>query len=91
MTASHEPFDGHKPSRGNVDSSLDRGAIKLGRERGFGDVGYSGDGIDTSLPSFGSHVGGVILRAAINHYKAISSGYSDRSRRDRGSRRDCYI
>ena len=31
-------------------------------------MGSSGDGTNTSLPSFGSHVGGVILRAAINHY-----------------------
>ena len=62
---------------GDVESSLGRGAIELGRERGFGDVGYSGNGIDTSLPSFGSHVGGVILHAAINHYKAISPGYND--------------
>ena len=36
--------------------------------RGFGEVGDSGFGIDTSLPSFGSHDGGVTLRAAINHY-----------------------
>ena len=76
--------------RGIVESSRGRGAIELGRERGFGDVEYSGDGIDTSLPSFGSHGGGVILRAVINHYMAISPGYSDRSRRDRSSRRDCY-
>ena len=54
--------------RGIVESSRGRGAIELGRVRGFGEVGYSGDGIDTSLPSFGSHDGGVILRAAINHY-----------------------
>ena len=54
--------------RGNVKSSLGRGAIELGKARGFGEVGDSGFGIDTSLPSFGSHVGGVILRAAINHY-----------------------
>ena len=62
--------------RGIVESSLGRGAIKLGRARGFGEVGNSGNGIDTSLPSFGSHVGGVILRAAINHHRAISSSYS---------------
>ena len=31
-------------------------------------MGNSGDRIDTSLPSFGSHDDGVILRAAINHY-----------------------
>ena len=74
--------------RGNIDSSLGRGAIELGRERGFRDVGYSGDGIGTSLPSFGSHDGGVILRAAINHYKAITPIYSDGYRRDKGSRRD---
>ena len=54
--------------RGIVESSLGRGAIELGRARGFGEVGDSDLGIDTSLPSFGSHVGGVILRAAINHY-----------------------
>ena len=77
--------------RGIVESSRGRGAIELGRERGFGDVGNSGDGIDTSLPSFGSHIGGVILRAAINHYMAISPGYSDGSRRDTDSRRDCYV
>ena len=64
----------HGICRGNVESSRGRGAIELGRERGFGDVGYSGEGIDTSLPSFGSHDGGVILRAAISHYKAISLG-----------------
>ena len=54
--------------RGIVESSLGRGAIELGRARGFGEVGNLGDGIDRSLPSFGSHIGGVILRAAINHY-----------------------
>ena len=54
--------------RGIVESSLGRGAIELGRARGFGEVGSSGLRIDASLPSFGSHVGGVILRAAINHY-----------------------
>ena len=37
--------------------------------RGFGDVGYSGDGIDAGLPGFGSHDGGMILHAGINHYK----------------------
>ena len=36
------------------------------------DEGSSDVGMSTSLPSFGSHDGGVILRAAINHYKAIS-------------------
>ena len=56
------------PCRGIVESSLGRGAIELGKARGFGEVGNSGDGTDTSLPSFGSHDGGVILRAAINHY-----------------------
>ena len=55
--------------RGIVESNLGRGAIDLGRVRGFGDMGYSGDGIDTGLPSFGSYGGGVILRAAINHYR----------------------
>ena len=54
--------------RGIVESSLGRGAIELGRARGFVEVGNPGDGMDTSLPSFGSHVGGVILRATINHY-----------------------
>ena len=54
--------------RGIVESSLGRGAIELGRARGFGEVGDPSDGLDTSLPSFGSHDGGVILRAAINHY-----------------------
>ena len=56
------------PCRGIVESSLGRGAIELGRERGFGEVGDSGLRKDTSLPSFGSHDGGVILRAAINHH-----------------------
>ena len=54
--------------RGIVESSRGRGAIELGKVRGFGEVGDSGLGIDTGLPSFGSHDGGVILRAAINHY-----------------------
>ena len=61
--------DANAGCRDIVESSLGRGAIELGRVRGFGDVGYSGDGIDTGLPSFGSHGGGVILRAAINHYR----------------------
>ena len=60
--------------RGIVESSLVRGAIELGRVRGFRDVGFSGDGIDAGLPSFGSHDGGVILRAAINHYKGNIAG-----------------
>ena len=34
-------------------------------------VGDSDDGFAQGLPSFGSHDGGVILRAGINHYKAI--------------------
>ena len=34
------------------------------------DVGDSGDGIGTDLPSFGSHNGGETLRAAIIHYKS---------------------
>ena len=34
-------------------------------------MGCSCGEMDTSLPSFGSHDGGVILRATINHYKAI--------------------
>ena len=63
--------------RGIVESSLGRGAIELGRERGFGEVGDSDLSMDTGLPSFGSHDGGVILRAAINHYKAISPSYSE--------------
>ena len=54
--------------RGIVESSLGRGAIELGRVRGFGEVGDSGLGTDASLPSFGSHVGGVILRAAKSLY-----------------------
>ena len=54
--------------RGIVKSSLGRGAIELGKARGLGEVGDSGFGIDASSPSFGSHDGGVILRAAINHY-----------------------
>ena len=40
-------------------------------------VGDSGDGIGTSLPSFGSHNGSEILRAAINHYKANNAGYNE--------------
>ena len=55
---------------------------------GFRDEGGSDVGMSKSLPSFGSHDGGVILRAAINHYMAISPGYSDGSRRDRSSRRE---
>ena len=39
---------------------------------GFRDEGGSDVGIRRSLPSFRSHDGGVILRAAIIHYKAIS-------------------
>ena len=31
-------------------------------------MGDSGFEINASLPIFGSHSGGVILRAAINHY-----------------------
>ena len=57
--------------RGIVESSRDMGAIELGREGGFRDEGGSDVGKSKSLPSFGSHDGGVILRAAINHYKAI--------------------
>ena len=57
--------------RGIVESGRDRGAIQLGREVGVGDVGNSGDGMSTSLPSFGSRNGGETLRAAIIHYKAI--------------------
>ena len=62
--------------RGIVESSRGRGAIELGRERGFGDVGCSGDGMTKGLPSFGSRNGGETLRAAIIHYKAISPSYS---------------
>ena len=57
--------------RGNVESSRGRGAIELGRVVGFRDEGGSDVGKEQGLPSFGSHDGGVILRAAINHYKAI--------------------
>ena len=57
--------------RGIAESSLDGGAIRLGREVGIRDAGDSGDEIGTSLPSFGSRNGGEILRAAIIHYKAI--------------------
>ena len=74
--------------RGNVESSRGRGAIELGREVGFRDEGGSDVEMSKSLPSFGSHDGGVILRAAINHYKAITPIYSDGYRRDKGSRRD---
>ena len=70
--------------RGIVESSRGRGAIELGRERGFGDVGCSGDGVTKSLPSFGSRNGGETLRAAIIHYKAISPSYS-------GSRLRLYL
>ena len=58
--------------RGIVESSCGRGAIELGRQVGFRDDGGSDVGLSKSLPSFGSHDGGVILRAAIIHYKAIS-------------------
>ena len=57
--------------RGIIESSLDRGAIRLGREVFEGDVGNCGDRMSTSLPSFGSRNGGETLRAAIIHYKAI--------------------
>ena len=62
----------------SVKSSRGRGAIELGREVGFRDKGNSGDGMTKSLPSFGSHDGGMILRAAIIHYKAICADYSER-------------
>ena len=45
--------------RGIVESNLGRGAIELGKARSFGEAGKFGNGIDTSLPSFGSHDGGV--------------------------------
>ena len=77
--------------RGIIESSRGRGAIELGREVGFRDEGGSDVGMSKSLPSFGSRNGGKILRTATNHYKAISPGYSDSSRRDRSSRRDCYV
>ena len=63
--------------RGIVESSRDRGAIELGREEGIVDVGDSGDGMSTSLPSFGSRNGGETLRAAIIHYKAICADYNE--------------
>ena len=44
---------------------------------GIGDVGDSGDGMSTSLPSFESCNGGETLRAAIIHYKAIGADYSE--------------
>ena len=44
--------DGGGRCCGIVESSLDRGAIRLGREVGVGDVGDSGDGMSMSLPSF---------------------------------------
>ena len=57
---------------GTVESSRGRGAIELGREVGFRDeCGYD-VGMSKSLPSCGSHDGGMILRAVIIHYKAIS-------------------
>ena len=62
--------------RGIEDSGWDRGAIYLDREVGV-NVGDSGDGIGTTLPSFGSHGGGEILRAAINHYKANNADYNE--------------
>ena len=64
--------------RGIVESSRSRGAIELGRERGFGDVGCSGNGMTKGLPSFGSRNGGETLRAAIIHYKAIYADYNER-------------
>ena len=63
--------------RGIVDSSRDRGAIRLGREVGVGDIGDSGDGMSMSVPSFGSRHSGETLRAAIIHYKAISADYNE--------------
>ena len=63
--------------RGIIESSLDRGAIRLGRGVGIGDVGDSGDGMSTSLPSFVSRNGGKTLRAAITHYKAIYADYNE--------------
>ena len=57
--------------RGIVESSRGRGAIELGRERGFGDEGCSGNEGTKGLPSFGSRNDGETLRAAIIHYKAI--------------------
>ena len=63
--------------RGIVESSLDRGAIRLGREVGIGDVDDSGDGMSTSLPSFRSRNGGETLRAAIIHYKATITDYNE--------------
>ena len=47
-------------------------------ERGFGDVGCSGNGVTKALPSFGSRNGGETLHAAIIHYKAIYADYSER-------------
>ena len=63
--------------RGIVESSLDRGVIRLDREMGEGDVGNSGDGMSTSLPSFRSRNGGETLRAAIIHYKSIWADYNE--------------
>ena len=62
---------------GIVESSLDRGVIRLGIEVGIGDVGNSGDGMSTILPSFGSRNGGETLHDAIIHYKAIYADYSE--------------
>ena len=77
--------------RGIIESSGDRGAIRLGKEVG-GEVGDSSDGIGTILPSFGSRNGGKILRAAIIHYKAISPSYSGLGSRacPKASRKPAY-
>ena len=53
---------------GIVESSLGRGAIELGRARGFAEVGDSGLRIDTSFTQLRITRRCVILRAAINHY-----------------------
>ena len=63
--------------RGIVESSRGRGAIELGRERGFRDEGGSDVGMSKSLPSFRSRNGGETLHATIIHYKAICADYSD--------------
>ena len=50
--------------------------MPLDREVGV-NVCDSGDEIGMSLPSFVSHDGGEILRAAIYHYKANGAGYNE--------------
>ena len=57
--------------RGIVNYDKHGGAIWPDRELGM-NLGDSGDGLGTSLPSLESHSGGEILCAAIIHYKATT-------------------